>query len=117
MLKIGLNSQRRQEPSRISSVSGGGPPTFCIYTQDLRNVPGRLLKHLAAMGTGYEVGPDEYLTTPLSRALKDPIYSDRYPAMFIPPKRHWLQSTVEMLTFLLGLRFVVLGFQHCHNFF
>ena len=118
MLKIAPKSQKRQEPSRFSSASGGGPPTFCIYTQDLRNSPGRLLKHLAATGTVYEVGPNEYLATPLSMALKDPIYSDQYPAMFVRPNRHWLQSAAEMLTsLLLGLRFVVLGFQHCHNIF
>ncbi|MCJ1386457.1 hypothetical protein MMC17_009583 [Xylographa soralifera] len=42
---------------------------------------GRLLKHLAAMGSIYETGPNEYVPTPFSRALKEPIYYDAYPTM------------------------------------
>ncbi|CAF9930697.1 hypothetical protein IMSHALPRED_008255 [Imshaugia aleurites] len=42
----------------------------------------RLLKHLAAMGSIYETGPNEYVPTPLSKALKEPIYRDAYPTMF-----------------------------------
>ena len=45
---------------------------------------GRLLKHLAAMGSIYETGPNEYVPTPFSKALKEPIYRDAYPFMFIP---------------------------------
>ena len=44
---------------------------------------GRLLKHLAAMGSIYETGPNEYIPTPLSRVLKEPIYRDAYPAMYL----------------------------------
>ena len=44
---------------------------------------GRLLKHLAAMGSIYEIGPNEYLPTPFSKALKEPIYRDAYPTMFV----------------------------------
>ena len=36
----------------------------------------RLLKHLAAMGTIYEVDAGKYLPTPLSEALAVPMYSD-----------------------------------------
>ncbi|CAD6587022.1 MAG: hypothetical protein ASARMPREDX12_002571 [Alectoria sarmentosa] len=43
---------------------------------------GRLLKHLAAMGSIYETGSNEYVPTPLSKALKEPIYRDAYPTMF-----------------------------------
>ena len=46
---------------------------------------GRLLKHLAAMGTIYETGSNEYVPTPLSKALKEPIYRDAYPTMFVLP--------------------------------
>ncbi|MCJ1434794.1 hypothetical protein MMC27_004164 [Xylographa pallens] len=42
---------------------------------------GRLLKHLAAMGSIYETGPNEYISTPFSRALREPIYRDAYPTM------------------------------------
>lgn len=44
---------------------------------------GRLLKHLAAMGSIYETGPNEYVPTPVSKALKEPIYRDAYPTMFV----------------------------------
>lgn len=46
---------------------------------------GRLLKHLAAMGTIYETGPNEYVPTPLSKALREPVYRDAYPTMFVIP--------------------------------
>lgn len=46
---------------------------------------GRLLKHLAAMGSIYEAGPNEYLPTPLSKALKEPMYRDGYHIMFEHP--------------------------------
>ena len=46
---------------------------------------GRLLKHLAAMGTIYETGSNEYVSTPLSKALREPIYRDAYPTMFVSP--------------------------------
>lgn len=36
----------------------------------------RVLKHLAAMGTIYEVDADKYLPTPLSKSLAIPMYSD-----------------------------------------
>ncbi|KAL8824346.1 MAG: hypothetical protein Q9191_005115 [Dirinaria sp. TL-2023a] len=42
---------------------------------------GRLLKHLAAMGTIYESGPNEYIPTPKSKALKEPMYRDAYPTL------------------------------------
>ncbi|KAM0795729.1 S-adenosyl-L-methionine-dependent methyltransferase [Usnea florida] len=42
----------------------------------------RLLKHLAAMGSIYETGPNQYISTPFSKALKDPIYRDGYPSTF-----------------------------------
>ncbi|KAL9593641.1 MAG: hypothetical protein Q9219_007457 [cf. Caloplaca sp. 3 TL-2023] len=34
------------------------------------------------MGTIYETGIDEYISTPLSKALIEPIYRDAYPALF-----------------------------------
>ena len=37
------------------------------------------------MGTIYETGPNEYLPTPFSKALKEPIYRDAYPTMFVLP--------------------------------
>ena len=36
----------------------------------------RILKHLAAMGTIYEVDADKYLPTSLSKALAKSTYSD-----------------------------------------
>lgn len=36
----------------------------------------RVLKHLAAMGTIYELDADKYLPTPLSKSLAIPMYSD-----------------------------------------
>lgn len=47
-------------------------------------VKGRLLKHLATMGSIYEASADEYLPTPFSEALKQPIYRDAYPHWFVP---------------------------------
>ena len=35
------------------------------------------------MGSIYEIGPNEYLPTPFSKALKEPIYRDAYPTMFV----------------------------------
>lgn len=46
---------------------------------------GRLLKHLAAMGSIYETGLNEYVPTPFSKALKEPIYRDAYPTLFELP--------------------------------
>ena len=50
---------------------------------DTENLLERLLKHLSAMGTIYEIGSNEYLPTPVSKALKEPIYRDAYPTMFV----------------------------------
>ncbi len=47
---------------------------------------GRLLKHLAAMESIYETGPNQYVPTPLSKALSEPIYRDAYPTMFVLPR-------------------------------
>ena len=55
------------------------PATYQILTK----LPARLLKHLAAMGSIYETGPNEYVSTPFSKALKDPIYRDGYPTLFV----------------------------------
>ena len=49
----------------------------------LTNLLARLLKHLAAMGSIYETDSNEYVSTPFSSALKEPIYRDAYPAMFV----------------------------------
>lgn len=35
------------------------------------------------MGSIYELGPNEYLPTPFSKALEEPIYRDAYPTMFV----------------------------------
>lgn len=35
------------------------------------------------MGSIYETGPNEYVSTPFSKALKEPIYRDAYPTMFV----------------------------------
>lgn len=43
----------------------------------------RLMKHLAAMGSVYETGPNEYVPTPFSKILKEPIYRDAYYASFV----------------------------------
>ena len=42
---------------------------------------GRLLKHLAAMGTVQETGLNEYKLTNFSRVLTAPKYSDGFPCM------------------------------------
>lgn len=36
------------------------------------------------MGSVYETGPNEYISTPFSKALKDPVYRDGYPTAFVP---------------------------------
>lgn len=41
----------------------------------------RILKHLNTMGTIYETGPNEYISTPISKSLKEPINRDAYPTM------------------------------------
>ncbi|KAL8823106.1 MAG: hypothetical protein Q9191_006172 [Dirinaria sp. TL-2023a] len=41
----------------------------------------RLLKHLNSMGTIYETGPNEYISTPISKSLKEPVHRDAYPTM------------------------------------
>ena len=43
----------------------------------------RLMRHLAAMGSIYETGPNEYVATPFSKSLKEPIYQDNYNTMFV----------------------------------
>ena len=35
------------------------------------------------MGSIYETGPNEYVSTPFSKALRDPIYRDGYPITFV----------------------------------
>ena len=49
----------------------------------LTNLLARLFKHLAAMGSVYETGLNEYVSTPFSRALKEPIYREAYPTMSV----------------------------------
>ena len=49
----------------------------------LTNFLARLLKHLAAMGTIYETGSNEYVSTPFSSALKESTYRDAYPTMSV----------------------------------
>lgn len=64
------------------------------------------------MGTIYETSPNEYVPTPLSKALKEPIYRDAYPTMFVLlTSCHTLPLTQE-LTVLPGLRFAVPGSLH-----
>ena len=70
---------------------------------------GRLLKHLAAMGSIYETGPNEYVPTPFSKALQEPIYRDAYPTMYCFSK---CNSVTRQLTMWLGLISAVPDFSH-----
>ena len=42
------------------------------------------------MGSLREVDADEYALTPFSKALRQPIYRDAYPAMLVFPSLHHL---------------------------
>ena len=42
------------------------------------SVVARILKHLAAMGTIYETGPDQYSPTPVSKALVKQVHRDTF---------------------------------------
>lgn len=44
----------------------------------------RILKHLAAMGTIYEVDIDRFQSTKLSEALIKPVYRDGFPILYEP---------------------------------
>ena len=67
------------------------------------NFLARLLKHLAAMGSIYETGSNEYVSTPFSSALKEPIYRDAYPTMFVFPILYLNLLLVKELTMPVGL--------------
>lgn len=54
--------------------------------------PERLLNHLAAMGSICETDANEYVPTPFSNALKEPINRDAYATMSV--------FTVFCLTYL-----------------
>ena len=69
----------------------------------LTSLLARLLKHLAAMGSIYETGSNEYVSTPFSSALKEPIYRDAYPTMFVFLNLHLRLSFFEELTMPIGL--------------
>ena len=81
----------------------------------LRASLGRLLKHLAAMGTIYETGPNEYVPTALSNALKEPIYRDAYPTMFVLPVFRAILLSIQDLIVLLGLIFAAPLSLHFQN--
>lgn len=44
-------------------------------------IPGRILKHLAAMGVLYERGPDLYAATNFAKTLTIQKYGDGFPCM------------------------------------
>ena len=67
------------------------------------NLLARLLKHLAAMRSIYETGSNEYVSTPFSSALKNPIYRDAYPTMFVFLILYLTLPLLEELTITLGL--------------
>ena len=69
----------------------------------LTSLLARLLKHLAATGSIYETGPNEFISTPFSSALKEPIYRDAYPTMFVYLIIHLRLPFFEELTMPIGL--------------
>ncbi|KAK0513545.1 hypothetical protein JMJ35_003909 [Cladonia borealis] len=57
--------------SELSELTGSDPSLLA-----------RILKHLAAMGTIYETGPDQYCPTPVSKALSMQVHRDGFPTSF-----------------------------------
>ena len=51
---------------------------FAIRSKLSFSVVARILKHLAAMGTIYETGPDQYSPTPVSKALAKQVHRDAF---------------------------------------
>lgn len=58
---------------------------------DMSTLPARLLKHLCAMGTIAEAGPDTYRRTGFSTALSTKRFADAYPCMYVQEILHLFQ--------------------------
>ena len=59
--------------------------------------PGRLLKHLAAMGVIQEAGPDQYRRTGFTVSLCMEQYSDAFPLMYASTCTLTRRSTTNMV--------------------
>ena len=76
-----LAKDTNADPILLGGLLEDAPFTYhLVYSTNGRTA--RLLKHLAAMGSIHETGPNEYVSTPFSKALKEPIYRDAYPTMY-----------------------------------
>jgi hypothetical protein len=70
--EIAAKCTRNVDPVLVGTT----PPYTCFLAAQLRTSIGRMLRHLASMGTVRETGPDTYAPTPTSKALAEPAYQD-----------------------------------------